>query len=397
MVNDYICRNIYITEIIPPILRGYFYIQIKNGDRFITEVLLTHDIMYTNLTQGTVIKVNEFEIYLPKESELTLNVHDKSLYNYDFNSYSLVPLQNLAAQSVSEKIKNHILSNVSSSHMVKKSIESEKEEYVANLSEIAKEKIKSGDWKLGVRKNTGETYAVLKDATNGQTKSYINLDKKIVSDLGDLPELSAIQGQIAAISEKIEDLNRLVERVEQGQYNDRFAGFFSARQLIVEGLATKDVVLKKNLLMNAISTANKTIAELMLSVHQDSNSFLDMSIKKKDAQRIDNLLQSSIGYLNSTVQLNIVAYMALGERQALFATINNYQSYLNQTLLIQIGDNNKTVSWKIDNAHEGNDGKFEETTLNLSKKITHLIEINENNQLGVGYNEKSETNQMLDA
>lgn len=98
-------------------------------------------------------------------------------------------------------------------------------EYVAKLSDYAKEKLKSGEWTLGIRKKTGETYAVIKDVSTGKNQSFVTLDKKVVQNLGNLPELSAIQGQLADIVEKIESLNRLVERVEQGQYNDRYAGF----------------------------------------------------------------------------------------------------------------------------------------------------------------------------
>lgn len=82
----------------------------------------------------------------------------------------------------------------------------------------------NGPW--SIRKKTGEMYASIKDVATGKIQSSVNLDKRVVQDLGNLPELSAIQGQLADIVEKI-SLNRLVERVEQGQrqYNDRYAGF----------------------------------------------------------------------------------------------------------------------------------------------------------------------------
>lgn len=90
------------------------------------------------------------------------------------------------------------------------------------------------------KKKTGETYAVIKDNLSGENKSFVTLDKKIVKELGVLPELSAIQGQLASISEQIEGLNQIIQRVEKGQYNDRYAGFFSSRQLVVEGLASEN-------------------------------------------------------------------------------------------------------------------------------------------------------------
>jgi len=37
--------------------------------------------------------MNDFEIDLPNKNELMVNVTDKSLYPYDFSSFSLLPLQ----------------------------------------------------------------------------------------------------------------------------------------------------------------------------------------------------------------------------------------------------------------------------------------------------------------
>lgn len=98
-------------------------------------------------------------------------------------------------------------------------------EYVANLSDYAKGKLKTGEWFLGIRKKTGETYAVIKNTITGKNQSFVNLGARTISELGNLPELSAIQWQLVSITEQIEDLNKMVERVEQGYYKDCFAGF----------------------------------------------------------------------------------------------------------------------------------------------------------------------------
>lgn len=341
--------------------------------------------------------MNDFEIVLPTNTTLTVDVTDSSLYNYDFQSYSLLPLQEAAGMIVAEKIKTNLFSHVSEIMVIDKLVDKNKTEYVANISEYAKEKMNSGEWSLGIRKKTGETYAVIKDTVTGKNQSFITLDKRTVNDLGNLPELSAIQGQLAAITEQIENLNHLVERVEQGQYNDRFAGFFSARQLVIEGLAASNERRRENLLTSAIKTNNDTIAKLMLSIHQDVFEFIDLKTKKKDAKRINILLQSSIGYLNSAVQLNISAYTAIGEQQSLLATLKNYQSFIEQTLLREIGDNRRTVAWKIDNAHTGNNGSFNGLSNNVSKQITQLIDDIRINTIGVENYDKIENKDMHDS
>lgn len=174
-----------------------------------------------------------------------------------------------------------------------------------------------------------------------------------------------------SLAEQIESLNQIIKRVEQGQYNDRFAGFFSARQLIIEGMSTKDDFVRKELLVSAIKTNNETIGKLMFSIHSDSAVLLDVNTAPKDATRINNFLQTSIGYLNSSVQLNLIAYTALGEQDALYSALTNYQSFIEQKLLSS-NNSEKTVAWLLDNGSKGNQGKIAELAQNVSDRIATL-------------------------
>lgn len=194
--------------------------------------------------------MSSFEIIFPMNNEFSIDVTSPDFYNYDFGSHVLVPLQIAARNILTDNIKK--ISNVSQTNLIEELLKLDKTEYVARLTDETKEKLNSGEWSLGIRKETGETYAVIKDTVTGKNLSMVTLDKKVVDKIGELPELSAIQNQLADISKQIESLNRLVERVEQGQYNDRYAGFFSARQMVVEALASTNEELKKSLLTAAI-------------------------------------------------------------------------------------------------------------------------------------------------
>ncbi|MCP0888025.1 hypothetical protein LB941_11865 [Ligilactobacillus sp. WILCCON 0076] len=335
-----------------------------------------------------------FEIILPNEQLLSIDVTNKEYYNYDFQSFSLVPLQQSASVLVSDNIKQKLFSHISEAKLIRQLANKGEKEYVAKFTEYAKEKLESGEWQLGIKRDTGENYAVLRDAATKKFKSNVILESKVIRDLGNLPELSAIQGQLANISEQIEHLNKVIGRVEQGQYNDRYAGFFSARQLVIEGLATINTNLRQELLVSAIRTNNDTIGKLMLVLNQDINDFLNLKTKKKDAKRIDGFLQNSIGYLNSSVQLNLVAYTALGEQKPLLASLVNYQSFIEQILLKKIDDSDRTVAWGIDNIHVGTDGKFSELSTDISSKITTLLEGIETGKIGDVENEKIETTDM---
>lgn len=336
--------------------------------------------------------MESFEIEIPKMEHFEVNVRKKELYNYDFQSYSLTPLQKEASLVVANKIRNNLFTHIPEAKLLKKLVEksdNDNVEYVAKLSEVAKEKLKSGEWSYGIRKKTGETYAVLKDTETGKIKSSVTLEKRAVKDLGNLPELSAIQGQLASISEQIESLNELVIRVEQGQYNDRFSGFFSARQLIVEALATRNEQLKKDLLLSAIKENNNTIAKLMMSIYTDSLAFTNLKTKQTDANRINILLQQSISYLSSAMQLNVVAYTVLEEHESVIAVLSNYKAFTEQTLLEPKYDG-KSLAWKIDNFTKGNSSSFINLTQSISENINALVNHSETLLVEEDTNERRE-------
>ena len=337
--------------------------------------------------------MESFEIEIPKIEHFEVDVRKKELYNYDFQSYSLTPLQKEASLVVANKIRNNLFTHIPEAKLLKKLVEkndNDNVEYVAKLSEVAKEKLKSGEWSYGIRKKTGETYAVLKDTKTGKIKSSVTLEKKAVKELGNLPELSAIQGQLASISEQIESLNELVIRVEQGQYNDRFSGFFSARQLIVEALATRNEQLKKELLLSAIKENNNTIAKLMMSIYTDSIDFTNLKTKQTDANRINILLQQSISYLSSAMQLNVVAYTVLEEHESVIAVLSNYKAFTEQTLLAPKYDG-KSLAWKIDNFTKGNSNTFINLTQSISENINTLVNHSETLLVEEDTNERRES------
>lgn len=337
--------------------------------------------------------MESFEIEIPEMEHFEIDVRKKELYNYDFQSYSLTPLQKEASLVVANKIRNNLFTHIPEAKLLKKLVEkndNDNVEYVAKLSKVAKEKLKSGEWSYGIRKKTGETYAVLKDTETGKIKSSVTLEKRAVKDLGNLPELSAIQGQLASISEQIESLNELVIRVEQGQYNDRFSGFFSARQLIVEALATRNEQLKKELLLSAIKENNNTIAKLMMSIYTDSIDFTNLKTKQTDAKRINILLQQSISYLSSAMQLNVVAYTVLEEHESVIAVLSNYKAFTEQTLLEPKYDG-KSLAWKIDNFTKGNSNTFINLTQSISENINTLVNHSETLLVEEDTNERRES------
>ena len=85
--------------------------------------------------------MNEFEIALPTETSITVDVTDKSYYNYNFQCYSLVPLQQVAGLIVAKNIKKGLFSHISEASLIEKLKNKGDTEYVANLSDDAKDRL----------------------------------------------------------------------------------------------------------------------------------------------------------------------------------------------------------------------------------------------------------------
>lgn len=318
--------------------------------------------------------MDKLVITLPDKADLNINILNKNLYIYDFNSYNLASLQEIASLSIANKIKNIIFNNSAEIQTIQKAKRKNDPEYVAQLSETVKQKLAANELQFVTRKETGETSALLKNSKTGKIFGAVNLDRKVEKNIGDLTTLITMQSQLNTISDQLSELNNLVVRMEQGQYNDRFSGFFSSRQLLVEAIASKNDETKQSLLINATVISNQTIAQLMLSINQDTLDFVNMKTKPKDAKRINALLQQSIGYLNSSIQINLVAYSLLEEEKALTATLLNYQSFLEQTLLKKDMKTDKSIAWMIDNIQSGFSGKFTEISTEIVKTINGLTE-----------------------
>ncbi len=86
--------------------------------------------------------MNEFDIIIPNESELIIDVTDISLYDYNFEAFSLSGLQETANAQVNNKILNKltnmIVENSSKIGELKNLFDSQKTEYVSDLSKVAK-------------------------------------------------------------------------------------------------------------------------------------------------------------------------------------------------------------------------------------------------------------------
>ena len=89
----------------------------------------------------------------------------------------------------------------------------------------------------------------------------------------------------------------------------------------------------------------------------------------------------------------LVARLMQCERQGLIGQLN----LNNQLNFEEVGDTERTLAWQIDNAHKGMDGKFDEISLDVTDRITYLVDEVINKRIGEQNYERIETEKMHDA
>lgn len=316
--------------------------------------------------------MTEFNLALPKVSTVTINPNNPVFYSYDLVALSLAPMQELAGYSITERVFKKLQAQSANGSILDRLAQKGETEYVANLTDYAKKKLAEGEWVFGTKKKTGQLYGTLRDK-HGHFISQVELSPREAKELGELETLSAIQSQLHEISKQLEELSHQVIRVEQGQYNDRYAGFFTSRQLLVEACLSNNEHLKQDLLLSAIKTAHETQSKVMLALHLDANELVSPKIRSKEAQRLTSRIKQSMAYLNASVQLTLIAYTTLGEQGALLACLNNYKAFMEQVFLSQREEDLRHLAAQMDNFSPQNQAFMTQSVAQLTSTIMDLI------------------------
>lgn len=317
--------------------------------------------------------MTSFDLHLPPKEELVLNPNELSLYRYDLRYLSLAPLQRVTANRLSEKMFQVVQEN----GLLERLTNSDKKgdvEYVASLTDYAKDKLAKGEWVIGTRKETGTLYGVLKNAHTGKIVHQVDLVPSEIEQLAPLTGLSAIQAQLGQIVRQLEDIAGVLARVEQGQYTDRYAGFFTARQLVIEALVSRNDAVKQKLLISAIEQTNETRSRLMLALQLDVTSYTNPNLSNRDSTILEYRIPQTINYLNALVQLTVITYTALEEMDAIIACLTNYKTFVKDIFFTPYTNEGRCLAWQLDNFSKGNSSYFRNSFSDVTTNIEKVIE-----------------------
>ena len=251
---------------------------------------------------------------------------------------------------------------------------------VADFTPEQAQQMAQGALKLMQRKDTGELLGTLMNAQGGGIAAQVNLKEMILTAPKANPYVMAalvtVQLALKEINQKIEEVSKALARIEIGQYNDRFAGFLSARQQMAEAMRVSDPQIRQELLINAIKTANDSIAQLQFAIYTDANDLATKGFKGKgtDSQKV--FLEKSIGYLNANFQLVVSAYVAMGEFSAVSAVLKSYSDFVRQVFL-EPKNGPWSLARSLDNFSPGNSREWSTLVSNITESLEEMIRTSE--------------------
>lgn len=286
------------------------------------------------------MNTNENALILRPDQAL-FDVTDKSLYSFSeresmtkFREASTVMALNRFFSLADSDAAKFVVYLTEKAPHLKKVFDSlkGKTELVVKLSENAREKLESEEWHWVFAKDGSGMLPSLKDAAEHFAEQIRVGQKTVRPDmLNSLIGLTQ-KNNLDALTEKVIYLTDVVERIAAGQYNDRVAMFYGARQMYIEAMSMDDPENRRIALLNAAKSADDAIASLQQTIRYD---LINLTNAKSGKQLGDltKLIAKCFSKLNDSVQISVNVYAALGENRALLAAATSYQCFVDQTLL----------------------------------------------------------------
>ena len=196
-------------------------------------------------------------------------------------------------------------------------------------------------------------------------QARLNL-KDITPDMANAINDCIVNMQLARINTKLDEMNKSIGNIEQGQRNDRIALVYSAEEKMKEALATKDNNLKVNIIAEAVSTANDARFQLMETLKTDIKNVIVGTKATNLVDAIEKLIKgnaevtasiidkirTAFFYINMSTSICAQGYMLLGEKGAMQKSINVYKDFINDMFIkndvmshLQLYDKNTDNMW----------------------------------------------------
>ena len=237
--------------------------------------------------------------------------------------------------------------------------------YVIDMDSDILDSIENGDLKLVTSKD-GNIYAQLRNS-NGKFGERLPIKKELeesgvtVDELQMALQVKAIEEQLHKIVDVLENIDKKVKNVLQGQHNDRKGLFYSGLSLFIESKQIQDVKLKKEMIAQALKSLNDAKFQMIQEIRSEIEYLVTEQYKKskRSTVTIDEKISDiykcyEVVYRASFVKAAI--YQDCGEISAMLTAIDEYGRFIQRLVvpfagrLSELDRNNRLIesgTWGI--------------------------------------------------
>ena len=255
-----------------------------------------------------------------------------------------------------------------------------KELYVAVFTDEQAKEFADGAVKLMAGKD-GRLRANLINTKTKKVASQLTLQKEsLTPELGDAMTSYALQMQMAQIAAQIQEVQKLVEEIRQGQENDRLALAYSCQQRLLQAMAIKNPTLKMQALLELAASTEDSRNALMLSqeaniqhIAEQPDSIIGKIVKGESPGKISdrmNEIRDSLSAVNMVSLVEALAYNEMGEKEAAVKSLEYYGQYIEKAYL-----SHKGLVERLDLIDPTPDNYWTKNIPVIKEKIDYLPEI----------------------
>ena len=245
------------------------------------------------------------------------------------------------AKAAIDKVEKILYAMPAFVDMIKKAVSDELLRAV--LTDEQKKQITEGALKLMTKKD-GSLLATLVDPETKKIVAKVPLEKvTFAPDLTEAVTNFATQMQMAQIAEQIQQVQRAIEEVRQGQEYDRLAMAYSCQQKLLQAMQITKPALKERALLQIASSAEDSRNLLMQS--QNANlqfitkqpedywgKILSGFKQEKVNQRLGEI-RAGLSAVNMVSLAEAMAYQEMGETAAARQSLLYYAEYIDRAYL----------------------------------------------------------------
>ena len=216
------------------------------------------------------------------------------------------------------------------------------EEWVLVFTDEQKKELAKGALKLMAKKD-GPLLAKLVDPKTKKIIANVPIKQlKKIKDLNPAMNDFMVQMQLANLAQEMQEIHRVVSRIQQGLEFDRLASAYSNERKLKHARQIQNKELQTQALLRIAHSAEDSRSRLMLGMKENIQFIMQQpedvfwkftSTNLKEVDNRMNEIRSRVVAINQDSLTEATAYWALGEKQAALNTIENYRMFLEDSEL----------------------------------------------------------------